>query len=150
MSDLRPPRAWHKKLKRMGEVDTITWAGGKLQGVRCGAFNYYSRDEVVLLKPTGLQDKNGKEDVYQKDIISYSISQTQHYKGVVEWSEDDCGFVIKTFWGNLDPCYKPWHLRTHSYKGFCAEVHGFSKGNTLKIVILGNEFQNPDLLEETK
>ena len=125
MNDLKSPRAWHKKLKRMGEVDTITWAGGKLQGIRCGAFNYYSRDEVVLLKPTGLQDKNGKE-IYEGDICKNG-----------DWVEDAHAYNYRTeevMWDRDGAGWIGWNFNEN---GMTCEV-------------IGNVYENPDLLKEAK
>ena len=51
---------------------------------------------------TGLKDKNGKKEVYVGDDIYFSMSQTQHYKGYVKWSEKGLCYVVECYWQKQD------------------------------------------------
>ena len=92
---------------------------------------------------TGLCDKKG--GVYEKDIVKYSISKTQHFRGVVRWSQESYGFVIDYFWEKQDEYGNP--DGDFYAPGFEANYHGTHRLDAaVDLVILGNVFQNKDLL----
>lgn len=82
---------------------------------------HWKHEEVELMQYTGLKDKNGKE-IYQGDIVKESNS-----KGIIAY--EYCFFGIawianKDFYNNA--------LKYHS--------------STIEVI--GNIYENPDLLEE--
>jgi len=87
----------------------------------------------------GLPDKNGKEELYHKDIIKCSISQTQHYWGVIEWGE--AGFVVKTFWFKSDR----WAMQG-GYELASSQILRFA--DVTDIEKLGTTYDNPELLKQ--
>ncbi len=97
----------------------------------------------ILMQYTGLKDKNGKE-IYGGDIVKCSISKTQRYKGVIEYAKGY--FFIQTFWY----CFKPmgrWDLQKAPLSG--------KTNNKINIQediekIIGNIYENPELLKEEK
>jgi len=120
-----PPRAWHKKKKKMYDVRALTWwnctdeslyVQVTIQGTPMGA--KIDLDEVDLLMPTGLHDKNGKE-IYEGDVVRYDDEI-----GRVYWNEVLCGFYIATKDGSSPP---------------------FAQDYQSKMEILGNTHENPEL-----
>lgn len=76
---------------------------------------------------TGKTDKNGKK-IFEGDIVVGSFPYAD--KGLVIWDKKRCGFYIQ-------PC---------SYSGK-AGTDKYYKMNSNKLEIIGNVFDNPELLE---
>jgi len=86
----------------------------------CGSFAYLTPDRYILMQYTGLRDKNGKE-IYEGDIY-FNDRWTGGCKGqAVEW-DGRGGFVC-----------------------FCDGEYG---ENHEEVEIIGNIYENPELLEE--
>lgn len=122
-------RAWHKTWEEMGKVKRIRFDddgnvttvlfGGKLLGVNAKI------DEIELMQSTGLKDKNGKE-VFIGDIIKctrgcpHEVYLEKEYGG--------------TYVGGMPAIYLKGIREGYAWTG--AEE------------ILGNIYENPELLEE--
>lgn len=126
-------RAWHKTWEEMGKVKRIRFDDdGNVTTVLFVGINA-KIDEIKLMQSTGLKDKNGKE-IFEGDIITNGISvvdvknhQTLGFYTVVNGEE--CFFGSNT-----------------SIKDFENDVEEFS--STTKII--GNIYENPELLEVTE
>lgn len=93
----------------------------------CGQITY--RDDklkdIVLMQCTGLKDTNDKL-IYEKDIIKCSYGNVGAL-GVVEWNFENMQFVLK----------------------IKEDFYSFSPKTIYeKIEILGNIYENPELLEQ--
>ena len=115
-------RAWDKENKRMLYVSDINFCGEEISA--------YDREEYIgfnyieLMQFTGRQDINGKE-VYEGDIVKcFDNYYKMYYIGVVDFA--DCSFVIKN-----DACT---YYRWQDYR----------------VEIVGNIYENPELLEGVK
>ena len=87
--------------------------------------NEENDDGVKIMQYTGLKDKNGKE-IYEGDILA--IKGTRNTKYVVGYREYSGG----------------WQLEI---KGeYCAEM---TQGNCDLLKVIGNIYENPELLEVT-
>ena len=103
--------------------------------------NYYFCDvDCEIMQYTGLKDKNGKE-IYEGDIVkqedSYYGNQIVRF-GVVEIMDNEdygsnqvCGFYLEKINPNGDG--EPRHMEYNKYKE-----------------VIGNIYENPELLEENK
>ena len=126
-------RAWDSWRKRMSAVDRIYI---DTKGVRLyDDFGEYWRDfsDVELMQSTGLKDKNGKE-IFEGDIITNGTSivdvkshPTLGFYTVVNGEE-------RFFGSNI------------SIKDFENDVEEFSSVTE----IIGNIYENPELLEVTE
>lgn len=90
------------------------------------AFTFHIRDYIIPLQFTGLLDKNGKK-IYEGDIVNYDYNSepiTHHALEQVQWDYE---------WG----CWK-----------FGIYMLEPTIKNTLEII--GNIYENPDLLTNNK
>ena len=123
-------RAWLKNDKEMIDVDEIHWFNGKFDII--GDYITFVRkaDEIKLMQSTGLKDKNGKE-IFEGDIITNGkdvMCMKRHntlgfyveQKGEVQFIAD--GVVLEEFEED-------------------------AKEIADSIEILGNIYENPELLE---
>ena len=122
-------RAWLKEDKKMVNVEAMDFTDKSIQYLkRSEIINAYilrreGFDDVELMQYTGLKDKNGKE-IYEGDI--YHVGDKNIRYSVI-WF--DSGFEGK-------------QLRSTSYIG----LKSWAKDNE----ILGNIYENPELLEKNK
>jgi uncharacterized phage protein (TIGR01671 family) len=132
-------RAWIKDSERMNYSFTI------LENP------YIPNDEVVLMQYTGLKDKNGKE-IYEGDIIrrDFEIGRViidSVSLGAVDYEIDDSGCFIGVV------SYRPSEgFVLNKCKKYNDEGELQSKKSGVKIfpnhaIIIGNNFENPELLE---
>lgn len=129
-------RAWHNELGRMMSISDMWFNVDSLGeiGLNDAVMNDYitvSPDEIELMQSTGLKDKNGKE-IFEGDIITNGID-------IVD-------------------------VRNHETLGFYTLVNGrevfFGHGTNIEefeedveefteiAEILGNIYENPELLED--
>ena len=121
-------RAWDKELQTMLDVSLIDFKKRVLVGEhwKFGETNFMSFDEIELMQSTGLKDKNGKE-VFIGDIIKctrgclHEVYLEKEYGG--------------TFIGGMPAIY---------LKGL-REGYAWTEDEE----IIGNVYENPELLEVT-
>ncbi|MFR1315354.1 MAG: YopX family protein [Clostridium perfringens] len=102
-----------------------------------------SRSDGKLMQYTGLKDKNGKE-IYEGDILrckclkkckldSCAEKVIQYKNSLIEWWESRCnlGYRLRDSKGKT-MMIKPTHL------------------NTMEVEVIGNIYENPELLEGEK
>lgn len=131
-------RAWDKKTKTMYEVKSIVFT---LQSMLCVNKKavypertlYLDDDDTILMQYTGLKDKNGVE-IFEGDIVdAYDYYEnlgrkykTTRFTGVITYEENS--FYLK-------------------------DGEGFFNNrwvNAEEIEIIGNIYENPDLLESVE
>ncbi|MDT2857922.1 YopX family protein [Lactococcus lactis] len=131
-------RAWDKVGKSISSVSEITYSGdlSYLSFVKLSGNNrLYGResrlaDDVILMQSTGLKDKNGVE-IYEGDILKlHAIFLAPDDKiGYIEYSPK-YGYSI-IFEGN--------RLYRQEY---------WASTNKLNYEVIGNIYENPELLRE--
>ena len=116
-------RAWHKDLKKMFKIGQIT--------LEKGTWNFEPNDRdfigmsipsqpsFVLMQYTGLHDKNGKE-IYEGDIVKTFNDEIC----IVEYNHNEFGIKV------IDK----------------SKPYGWVDFVEYKIEVIGNKFDNPDLL----
>lgn len=113
-------RVWCKKHKYIYDACSLKFIGNKVSAND----NSSCIGEEVLMQYTGLKDKNGKE-IYEGDIIK----AYDHVIAVVEYGKQGEKFVEASFYA--------------SYGN-----RGQSICQMELIEVLGNIYENPELLEE--
>ena len=127
-------RAWLKEDKKMENVKTMDFTDKTIRCLKKNEFinAYLLRrvifDDIELMQYTGLKDKNGAE-IYDGDIVLVELSGTSTwYKTVVKFKE---GAFIASLIDGEDYFYI------------------FNRGfDSNDFEILGNIYENPELLEE--
>lgn len=125
-------RAWdeehHKMLtsKRNGDTHAISFDGTLCEGYTDGDMIQIDFNKgFILMQSTGLADKNGKE-IFEGDIVEFGCDSWTHSEvGSIVWDECEAGFKI-----DKDPEFPLlW-------------------GNLGDVEIIGNIYENPELLEK--
>jgi len=127
-------RAWDKRKQKMWAVHT--WSIPTLITLEWTEENYKKtdkcpqtetddwQDKYILMQYTGLKDKNGKE-IYEGDIVKFIYNSTpqQEIIGQVKWRDD----------------YLAWEFGSYLIEPTPKKT----------IEIIGNIYENPELLNKT-
>ena len=121
-------RAWDKETKTMIEVSSINFEEHLILGGywEFGQTESIKFDEIELMQSTGLKDKNGKE-IFEGDIVDY-----KGRKAVIKWHGSYASFIYR-FVDELQERASDWEPL------FLACYH---------FEVIGNIYENPELLEE--
>jgi hypothetical protein len=123
-------RAWLKNDKEMINVDEIHWFNGELDFI--GDYITFVRkaDEIELMQSTGLKDKNGKE-IFEGDVIS------TYTDNLVIKRDNLLGFYVEVG-------------EKRNYFAETVDIEYldlFAKDFGVAVEIIGNIYENPELLE---
>lgn len=121
-------RAWLKNDKEMIDVDEIHLDRGELDFIGDAITFMRNADEIELMKSTGLKDKKGQE-IFEKDIVDY-----KGRKAIIKWHGSYASFIY-IFVDELQKRVAGWKPLYLSYYRF---------------EVVGNIYENPELLEVTK
>ena len=123
-------RAWDNLDKKMRVVEAINFNRGEFESIGYDITFLRGADEVELMQSTGLKDKNGQE-IFEGDIVQfedcYEVSDFLYINtGIIEWCQG--GFHVT----NRDSVL----------------MEDLLDGDSLDVTIIGNIYENPELLEE--
>ena len=122
-------RAWDKLNNEMYVVEQINFNRGEFESIGYGITFLRGADKVILMQSTGILDKNGKE-IFEGDILGIETDE-----GILNvnifWDEEHALFMFES--------------KKHNEKELLAEL---VEDNTYPFAILGNIYENPELLEE--
>lgn len=124
-------RAWHKTKKIMSEVKKINFWSEELDAV---AFAEKHFEDVKLMQSTGLFDKNGKE-IFEGDIVTDG-----EFARIVQYHQT-LGFYMFDEEGNE---------RFFSDSATLEDFEEDAKIVSEILEIIGNVYENPELLEVTE
>ena len=137
-------RAWLKKKQKMDNyIDHISWLEDELYCIGDGITYMVSAEDLVLMQSTGLKDKNSQE-IFEGDILeiqgikvivkfgSYKYLETSKNNGyTLGILHDGLGFYVECINvaapDNISP-FEPETLKNSQ--------------------IIGNVYENPELLED--
>jgi uncharacterized phage protein (TIGR01671 family) len=142
----------------MREIKFRGWYGpkiGMLQPTFNGNINEIFADaHGVYMQYTGLKDVNGDE-IYEGDIVRVSYTSFKVFKGVVkfgeykqdgsggEYSGSDCiGFYVEAL--------NPDAVDEHGFKTIWDHEEESSLLEFERVEVIGNIYENPELLEPAK
>ena len=126
-------RVWMKSLKWMCDVTNISFDSKFVDICQQGDTERYTEmsvefDEITLMQSTGLRDKKGKE-IFEGDILDY-----KGRKALVRWHGSYASFIYR-FVDELQNRNTEWKPLYLAY---------------MKCEIIGNIYENPELLEDKK
>lgn len=122
-------RAWDKLRKRISVVDRIYFDTEGVQLRDDGGLYWRHFREVILMQSTGLKDKNGKE-IFEGDIVQFE-----------DCSEASDFLYINT--GIIEWCQGGFHVTNRD----SVLMEDLLDGDSLDVTILGNVYENLELLE---
>ena len=134
-------RVWIKTEKRMIETDDLLAIDYENEVVMTQQVYFenglpddrdiycYDFDEIELMRSTGLQDKNGKE-IFEGDILACKT--------------DDEVINLNIFWDEEHALFM-FESKKYNEQEPLAEL---VEDNTYPFEIIGNIYENPDLLED--
>lgn len=120
-------RAWMKQYEKMdNDIGEMYFEDGEFKYI--GDDVHYKRlpEHIILMQSTGLKDKNGKE-IFEGDILDYNGR-----KALVRWHGSYASFIYR-FVDELQKRNSEWKPLYLAY---------------MKCEIIGNIYENPDLLED--
>ena len=126
-------RAWDKHSQKMFANDELLiWNNNVYANdskkLTCNNLKGWSIDDEYLMQSTGLRDKNGKE-IFEGDILDY-----KGRKALVRWHGSYASFIYR-FVDELQNRKTEWKPLYLAY---------------MKCEIIGNIYENPEFLEESK
>lgn len=129
MVDLLRFRAWDKDFKEMVQVDALVFEEQIIKATYKNG-NVVKEDlkNYVLMQSTGLTDKNGKE-IFEGDILSIETDE-ENVKLEVSWDSKHALFVFES--------------KKYNAKDALGELF---EGNPYPFKIIGNIYENPELVE---
>lgn len=119
-------RAWDKHDKRfIRQAEYAVALNGDVINFDSSGYDFI--ESIELMQYTGLKDKNGVE-IYEGDIVEYKAYNT--------WHKDAVRFTDGKFHGNLS-----------GFKEDLQSNYDLGLIVTLGCEVIGNIYENPDLLE---
>lgn len=128
-------RAWDKDFKTMYEADDIVYIDFEEKQI-CVKTLFFERasrydfNDIVLMQSTGLKDKNGKE-IFEGDIIAINLEGIETPITAKVFQNRKIGILMfHAFEDNED-----------------VPMVELLEGNSVEFAIIGNIWENPELLE---
>lgn len=147
-------RAWDNNIKVMQYAKNTTWFEFaeycKPCIVNSGTTGYerVSNDKIELMQYTGLKDMNGVE-IYEGDIVRFAHEDYFNHEDNSFYEDCEENGIGQVYWGGSYPAFDIGELHNKNipahecdYNIFSDESHYFE--------VVGNIYENPELLKETK
>lgn len=122
-------RAWYKN--EMAEVRVLDWNNEVVD-----LFNPHIEiplDEIELMQSTGLFDENDKE-IFDGDILKVKIMNGQSWLEIVRYNDEKAMFVSKEMKRKVPE----------------SPLYDLFNTDLFVVEVVGNIYENPELLEVTK
>lgn len=142
-------RAWDKIKGKMVESKNIAWIDFELGKLLArsddGIEDYYpfQKDEFELMQFTGLTDKNGKE-IYEGDVLQFYLYKRHTISSNISkesgWEKYEFG------WRKRCLNIVEYRIERAGFYSFGWHAYDITKLDEPEIV--GNVFENPELLEK--
>ena len=135
-------RAWDLKRKEIFFPSSVSWKDGIMWAANVFGDNRYETaiDKSELMQYTGLKDKNGKE-IYEGDIVRYNeliLSENDKQKDIQGADSVEIDGIGHVYWDDEGADFSIELEKT---------VRGFGSRGSQEIEVIGNRFENPELLK---
>ena len=123
-------RAWLKREKQMVDIREINFVSEQISFETKDDILFALFDEIELMQYVGIKDKNGKK-IFEGDILNI------------------CGFIDRDV-VEYDNYYVSYVLKSYDKNGevICiTPLIKYSSFNSPKLEVIGNIYDNPELLE---
>ena len=144
-------REWDKLKNEMYVVEQINFNRGEFDFIGDGITFKRDADEVELMQSTGLFDKNGKE-IFEGDILKFNDEWAEYcHEGYVDGSVEGINFVEVV---RGEACFefgKTKYPESSLFIRMEDEHLTFAeliKSRDFEFEIIGNIYENPELLED--
>ena len=126
-------RAWDKLDKEIYGVEEINWFNGEFDFIGDGITFKRDAEDVELMQSTGLKDKNGKE-IFEGDIIAIEVEEIETPINAKIFQNNKIGVLMfHVFEDNED-----------------VPMVELLEDNSVAFAVIGNIYENPELLEDNK
>jgi len=124
-------RAWDKINEKIVKISSLSLENKEIAVKENGTYHFFRMQNLELMQYTGLNDKNGKE-IYEGDIIKYKFPYDRRLKHIspVFYMESQASYGVLDIYKNGIPLYT---MPANNY-----------------FEVIGNIYENPELLEENK
>lgn len=123
-------RAWNKENKKMIDVDILNWNNGEVDFIGDGITFILKAKDIKLMQSTGLIDNNGKE-IFEGDIIAINLEGLETPITAKVFQNRKIGILMfHAFEDNED-----------------VPMVELLEGDSVEFAIIGNIWENPELLE---
>lgn len=127
-------RAWDKENKAFMPSEGYAICDGDVMGLRYGnEMEDVLTDQIELMQYTGLKDMNGR-DIYEGDVVQPVRPETLQ--------EINSPLIVET----ANYVSGKWIARNVASESYGVEDYYFKN----ELSVIGNKFQNPELLEGTE
>ncbi|HFU4377190.1 TPA: YopX family protein [Streptococcus suis] len=148
-------RAWVEAEETMHPVLSLDWSGidddlTVFVPMGRNSSRAVSIDNAILMQSTGVLDKNGKE-IFEGDVVKFNDTWNEYdYEGYVDGASEGENFteILKTedgfsFGRTKIPESSVFYFLDDEHMKFSEIV----KSDDFSMVIVGNIYENPELLE---
>lgn len=139
-------RTWDKRSKELIQIQGFKYVGEKhiqlfyLDTDGCSTTCTCEKEFIVLMQYIGLKDKNGTE-IYEGDIVRFDEEIS-----VVRYDEETARFVLEDY--GIRGCLMEYGWDEGAGGFGIVDTNGFDDFNDIsEIEIIGNIYENPELLE---
>lgn len=127
-------RMWNKITSRLHGVDGLYFDSEEVQYKdEVGVLRFIKFENIILMQSTGLKDKNSKE-IFEGDIIAIEVDDTETPINARVYQNSKIGVLMfHVFEDNED-----------------VPMVELLEDNSVAFEIIGNVYENPELLEVTE
>lgn len=136
-------RAWDKTTSKLHVVNGIYCDNKKIHYIDDNRVRFVGFDNVIIMQSTGLKDKNGKE-IFEGDVL-----EIQGIKMIVKFGSYKYLEPLNKGCQSFDVMYDGLGFYVKAFNTIALDDISPFEPETLKeSVVIGNRFENPELLED--